>query len=87
MSELFFPDYDEVLLIHSEIIKETGGSEGLRDAGALGSALKAAENRLFYETNDLAVLEATCAHHLSQAHAFIDGNKRITAVGQNYFWN
>ena len=33
MSEIFFPDFDEILLVHSEIIKSTGVSEGLRDAG------------------------------------------------------
>ena len=43
MSEIFFPTLDEILLIHAEIIKETGSGEGLRDAGALESALKAAE--------------------------------------------
>jgi death-on-curing protein len=85
MSEIFFPTEEEVLLIHSEIIDETGGSAGLRDAGALESALKAAENRLFYETSDLAVLAATYAFHLSQAHAFIDGNKRIAAVVSELF--
>ncbi|MGI8469063.1 MAG: type II toxin-antitoxin system death-on-curing family toxin [Pyrinomonadaceae bacterium] len=85
MSEIFFPTLDEILLIHAEIIKETGGSEGLRDAGALESALKAAENRLFYETDDLAVLAATYAFHISQAHAFIDGNKRIAAVASELF--
>ena len=85
MSEIFFPDFDEILLIHSEIIKKTGGSEGLRDAGGLESALKAAENRLFYETDDLAILGATYAYHLSQAHAFVDGNKRIAAVVAELF--
>jgi death on curing protein len=85
MSEIFFPDMEEVLLIHAEIIRETGGSEGLRDAGALESALKAAENRLFYETDDLAILGATFAYHLSQAHAFVDGNKRVAAVVSELF--
>ncbi len=87
MSEIFFPDFDEILLIHSEIIKSTGGSEGLRDAGGLESALKAAENRLFYETDDLVILGATYAFHLSQAHAFVDGNKRIAAVVAELFLN
>lgn len=85
MSEIFFPDFDEVLLIHAEIIKATGGSEGLRDAGGLESALKAAENRFNYETEDLAKLAATFAYHLSQAHAFVDGNKRIAAVVAELF--
>ena len=85
MSEFFFPDFDEVLLIHAEIIKETGGSEGLRDAGGLESALNAAANRYNYETNDLSKLAATYAYHLSQAHAFVDGNKRIAAVVSELF--
>ncbi|HSK70083.1 MAG TPA: type II toxin-antitoxin system death-on-curing family toxin [Pyrinomonadaceae bacterium] len=85
MSEIFFPDFDEVLLVHSEIIKETGGSEGLRDAGGLESALNAAANRYNYETEDLAKLAATYAYHLSQAHAFVDGNKRIAAVVSELF--
>lgn len=85
MSEIFFLDFDEILLIHAEIIKSTGGSEGLRDAGGLDSALKATENRLNYETEDLAKLAATYAYHLSQAHAFVDGNKRIAAVVAELF--
>lgn len=85
MSDIFFPDFDEVLLIHAEIIKSTGGSDGLRDAGGLESALKASENRFNYETEDLAKLAATFAYHLSQAHAFIDGNKRIAAVVAEVF--
>lgn len=85
MSDIFFPDFDEILLIHAEIIRETGGSEGLRDAGGLESALKAAENRFNYETEDLAKLAATYAYHLSQAHAFVDGNKRIAAVVAELF--
>lgn len=72
MSEIFFPDFDEILIIPAEITRETGGSEGLRDAGSLESALKAAANRFNYETEDLAKLTATRAYHLSQAHAFVD---------------
>lgn len=74
MNALFFPNYDEVLLIHEEIIRATGGSEGLRDAVGLESALTAAANRFSYETDDLAKLAATYAYRLSQAHAFVDGN-------------
>ncbi len=85
MSEIFFPNFDDILLVHAEIIKETGGSGGLRDAGGLESALNAAENRFNYETEDLAKLAATYAYHLSQAHAFIDGNKRIAAVVSELF--
>ena len=85
MREIFFPNFDDILLVHAEIIKSTGGSEGLRDAGGLESALNAAENRINYETDDLAKLASTYAFHLSQAHAFVDGNKRIAAFLFLYF--
>ncbi len=85
MSEIFFPEFDDILLVHAEIIRETGGSEGLRDANGLDSALKAAKNRFNYETEDLAKLAATYAYHLSQAHAFVDANKRIAAVVAELF--
>jgi death on curing protein len=57
----------------------------LRDEGALESALSAAENRAFYEQAGLAVCAATYAYHLSQAHAFLDGNKRVAAAVAEVF--
>lgn len=75
-----FLDKLDVLAIHAQLIAETSGSGGLRDEGALESALAAAENRQHYEQADLATCAATYAYHLSQAHAFIDGNKRIAAA-------
>lgn len=85
MSEIFFLEFDEVLIIHSEIIRSTGGGDGLRDSGALESALNAAANRYNYETDEFSKLAATYAYHLSQAHAFVDGNKRIAAVVSEVF--
>ncbi|MFN2481884.1 MAG: type II toxin-antitoxin system death-on-curing family toxin [Pyrinomonadaceae bacterium] len=70
---------DEVLKLHARLLERFGGTHGLRDEGALESALAAAENRYHYENADLATCAATYAYHLSQAHAFIDGNKRIAA--------
>jgi death on curing protein len=75
-----FPDKLDVLTIHARLIEETGGSSGLRDQGSLESALAAAENRYNYENADLITCAPTYAFHLTQAHAFIDGNKRIAAA-------
>jgi len=77
MTEAEFPALEIVLDFHSNLIERYGGSHGLRDQGALESALAAAQNRYLYEEADLATCAATYAYHLSQAHAFIDGNKRI----------
>jgi death-on-curing protein len=75
-----FPDKLDVLTAHARLIAETGGSIGLRDEGLLESALAAAENRRSYEAADLVTCAATYAYHLTQAHAFIDGNKRVAAA-------
>ena len=75
-----FPDKLDVLTVHARLISETGGSVGLRDEGLLESALAAAENRHSYESADLVTCAATYAYHLTQAHAFIDSNKRVAAA-------
>lgn len=75
-----FPDKLDVLSVHARLISETGGSGGLRDEGLLESALAATENRHRYENADLVACAATYAYHMTQAHAFIDGNKRIAAA-------
>ncbi len=82
---MLFPTIDEVLDLHEQVIGEFGGSHGLRDEAALESALIAAENRAYYENAGLATCAATYAYHLTQAHAFIDGNKRIAAAVSELF--
>jgi death-on-curing protein len=77
MIQAEFPELEMVLKFHYKLIERYGGSHGLRDQGALESALAATQNRYFYEEANLATCAATYAYHLSQAHAFIDGNKRI----------
>ncbi len=76
---------NEVIAIHKKLIEEFGGIHGLRDEGALESALAAVENRAYYEHATSAVCAATYAYHLTQAHAFIDGNKRIAAAVSEIF--
>lgn len=80
-----FVDKLSVLIIHRKSIDRFGGIHGLRDEGALESAVNAAENRFHYETEDVAKIAATYSYHLSQAHAFLDGNKRIAAAVAGVF--
>lgn len=82
---MLFPTIEEVLDLHKQAIEEFGGAHGLRDEAALESALMAAENRAYYENASPAICAATYAHHLTQAHAFIDGNKRIAAADSEIF--
>lgn len=48
----------EVIEIHKKLIEEFGGIHGLRDEGALESALTSAENRAYYEHAAIAVVDA-----------------------------
>jgi death-on-curing protein len=70
----------KVIEYHARLIERFGGLHGLRDEGALESALAAAPNRHHYEDAEIVKCAATYAYHLSEAHAFIDGNKRIAAA-------
>ncbi|WP_298198160.1 type II toxin-antitoxin system death-on-curing family toxin [Desulfosporosinus sp.] len=70
---------ENVLMFHGKIIKETGGSAGIRDRGLIESAL----NRGFmtYDGKDLypSIIEkiSVIAYSLISNHGFFDGNKRI----------
>lgn len=64
----------EVLTIHKILIDKYGGSHGLRDAGALESALYRPRTGYY---NDLIEEAAALWESLSQNHPFIDGNKRV----------
>ena len=75
-----FPEKLDVLTVHARLIAETGGTGGLRDEASLESALVAAENRQHYEAADVVSCAATYAYHLTQSHAFFDGNKRVAAA-------
>lgn len=71
---------DEVLAIHRRALRAHGGADGIRDTGALESALVAVENRVVYDDVSVEVCAATYAFHLTMAHAFVDGNKRVAAA-------
>lgn len=64
----------EVLTIHKDLINKYGGIHGLRDPGALESALYRPQTG-YYE--DIIQEAAALWESLSQNHPFIDGNKRV----------
>jgi death on curing protein len=64
----------EVVVMHRVLIERHGGSPGLRDAGALESALFRPQSG-HYE--DLIWEAAALFESLAMNHPFIDGNKRI----------
>lgn len=71
----------QVLLIHDQLIAETGGSFGLRDEGMLDSALYAPFQTFGGEDvyPSLQQKAARLCFGLVKNHPFVDGNKRIGA--------
>lgn len=68
-----YPAIDEVLIAHSRLIARFGGMDGLRDRGALESALARPQTGYY---SDVIEEAAALMESLSQNHPFIDGNKR-----------
>lgn len=72
--------------LHAAQITRFGGPEGLRDAGALESALDRPRNKWAYgETTDLVDLAAAYAFGIARNHPFIDGNKRTAFAAMMVF--
>ena len=71
---------EQLIYLHDELIRATGGSQGLRDKNLLQSALysplQTFESELFPTIQQKA---ARLACGLTQNHPFVDGNKRIGA--------
>ncbi|WP_042688175.1 type II toxin-antitoxin system death-on-curing family toxin [Candidatus Glomeribacter gigasporarum] len=74
-----------VYAIHDRQLAEHGGQDGLRDAGAIASALARPQNRAAYGQPDIADLAAAYAYGLAKNHGFIDGNKRTAWVAARLF--
>ncbi len=68
---------ETVLALHEQLLAEFGGPDGLRDEGALDSALGRPMNLSAYGRPTLGDLAAAYAFGLVKNHPFVDGNKRI----------
>jgi len=78
---------EQVLSLHQTGIEMFGGSAGLRDRGALESAV--ARPTMTFGGEDLYPDEASKAaallHSLVMNHAFVDGNKRVGIAAAELF--
>jgi death on curing protein len=77
----------EVVELHRRIVGATGSASGIRDLGALESAiaqLKAAFGAVdLYPT--IEAKAAALSFALVQGHAFVDGNKRVGHAAMEAF--
>ena len=77
----------QVVELHQRILATTGGAPGVRDLGALESAL--AQPKATFAGRDLhrtlAEKAAAWCFSLTQNHPFVDGNKRVAHAAMETF--
>jgi death-on-curing protein len=77
----------EVVALHRAILVATGGAEGIRELGALESAL--AKPKATFDGTDLypSVVDkaSAVAFGLAMNHPFVDGNKRVAHAAMAVF--
>ena len=79
----------QILLLHSVLIAESGGSDGVRDEGLLDSAVNTPFQTFSGQDLYPTVLEKAVrlGFGLIRNHPFIDGNKRIGTHAMLVFLN
>jgi len=77
----------EVLELHDRVIDETGGAEGVRDLGAVESAVFQPQmtfgGKELYPT--MQAKAAALCFSLVKNHPFVDGNKRVGHAAMETF--
>lgn len=78
---------DQVVALHRALVREFGGSPGLRDRGAVESAVARPAMTFGGEDLyvDLAAKAAALMHSLVLNHPFVDGNKRVGVAAAEFF--
>ena len=66
--------------VHDRQLAEHGGLDGVRDLGAVESALARPRNASAYGDDDIAALAASYAYGFARNHGFNDGNKRTAWI-------
>lgn len=78
---------DQVLMLHSMLINQSGGIDGIRDNGLLDSALnmpfQSFNNEEFYPS--IQGKAARLCYSILNNHPFIDGNRRIGILAMLVF--
>ncbi|WEZ83849.1 type II toxin-antitoxin system death-on-curing family toxin [Rhizobium sp. 32-5/1] len=85
MTDFIFLERPLIEALQMVQIERFGGAHGLRDEGALESALARPINKAQYGCDNVVELAAAYLLGLAMNHAFIDGNKRIAIVAAGVF--
>jgi death-on-curing protein len=75
MSARVYPTVAEAIAIQQDLIERFGGAHGVRDRGRLEAAVLRPQSGYYESIVDEA---AALMESLSNNHAFVDGNKRLS---------
>ena len=78
---------EQVLAFHQALVGQFGGASGVRDRGALESAVARPAMTFGGEDlyGDVAAKAAALMHSLVLNHPFVDGNKRVGIAVAEFF--
>jgi death-on-curing protein len=86
MGETQYLSLADVIAIHERAMRRLGAAPNpLRDEGLLSSAVMRPQMAAYYEGADLVRQAALLGVGISQAQAFLDGNKRTAYLALNTF--
>jgi len=82
MKNAWHPSLEEIYQIHRAVLRQDGGSAGVRSLELLESALAAPRASFGGESimKDHIEVAAAYLYYLCRNHPFIDGNKRVAMV-------
>jgi len=82
-----FLSLGEVLALHRRILAESGGTPGVRDLGAIASAVSQPKVSVGGQDAYPTLIDKTAAlgYSLVRNHGFLDGNKRVAHAAMEVF--
>lgn len=77
----------QILFIHDQVVRRTGGSQGVRDLGLLESAAYRPKATFGSEDLYITIFDKAAAlfQSLLKNHPFVDGNKRTALASTGIF--
>jgi death on curing protein len=85
MTEWIWVEIRDVIAIHAAQLTEHDGADGVRDMGALESAMARPQKRAAYGEVSAPALAASYAFGIAKNRPFVDGNKRTAFVALEFF--
>jgi death-on-curing protein len=87
INKISYLEFQHILLIHSAIVDETGGSHGVRDIDRLRGIIEHPKQIVFGKEIRRTIFEKAAAYafDIINYHPFVDGNKRSGITSASVF--